>query len=134
MGLRQLRPDRHFASGVTRLGSGAGLLRLMLAVAWRAHRLKRVEQAVGGSRNLLDRTIEGGLVALRGMGKAAELTHELQRRGAHLVLRRRRLEVEQRPDVAAHRLPPARMVREIYAPIWLFPGLQSRGGRRVSRA
>src|SRR5215212_5128913 len=36
--------------------------------------------------------------------KAAALAHELQRRGADLVLGRRRLEIEQRTDVAAHRV------------------------------
>src|SRR6516164_6444279 len=38
------------------------------------------------------------------MSKARELTHELQRRGANLLLGRRRLEIKQRADIAAHRL------------------------------
>src|SRR5581483_1280451 len=35
-------------------------------------------------------------------GEAGELAYELQRGGADLVVRRRRVEVEQRLDVAAH--------------------------------
>ena len=51
-----------------------------------------------------DRAVERGLVGLRGVGEAGELAHELERRGADFVLGRRRLEIEQGTDVAAHQV------------------------------
>ena len=49
-----------------------------------------------------DRLVEGGLVGLRGLGRAADLADVLQRGGGHLVIGRGRLEVVERADVAAH--------------------------------
>ena len=49
-----------------------------------------------------DRAVEGGLVGLRRPAETGQLSHELQRRSADLVLCRGRLEIEQRLDVAAH--------------------------------
>ena len=50
--------------------------------------------------------MERGLVRARGMGEAGELADELGRRGAHFLVGRRRLEVEQGLDVAAHGISP----------------------------
>src|SRR5579872_1909334 len=55
-----------------------------------------------GGAHFVDRTIECRLVGAGRLGKAAELAHELQRRGADLFFGRRRLEIEQRSDTAAH--------------------------------
>src|SRR5262249_10302241 len=52
------------------------------------------------------RTVECGLIGLRGLVEAGKLSHELQCGSVDLVLRRRRLEVEQRLDVAAHEKAP----------------------------
>src|SRR5215211_2489746 len=65
---------------------------------------ERVEEPAGGVRDLLDGAVEGGGVCPRRRVEARELAHELQRRGADLVLGRRRLEIEQRTDLAAHRV------------------------------
>src|SRR5918999_1449714 len=55
-----------------------------------------------GAGDLLDGGLEGGFVGLGGLGETAQLADELERRVAHLVLRRRRLEVEEGLDVTAH--------------------------------
>ena len=44
----------------------------------------------------VDGAVEGRLVALRGLGRAAQLAHELKRGVADLVIGRRRIEIEQR--------------------------------------
>src|SRR5262245_31690571 len=84
------------------------LHRLDLAIARRPRSLKRRDQPACRLRDLVDGTIKGGRVGLRGLGEAAQLAHELQRRGADLVLGRGRLEVEQRANVAAHGRTPWR--------------------------
>ena len=50
--------------------------------------------------------VEGLLVGGRRLGRAADLAHELQRGVVDLVRGRRRLEVVQRADVAAHGVEP----------------------------
>ena len=54
-------------------------------------------------RNLVHRAAERRLVGLGRVREAAQLAHELQGRCVDLVVRRGRLEIEQRPDVSAHR-------------------------------
>src|SRR5438105_2094273 len=68
--------------------------------------MQRGQQATGGFRNFLDGTLERRFVGLRGLVEAGKLAHELQRRGMDFILTRRRIEINQRLDVAAHRLSP----------------------------
>src|SRR5262249_32745024 len=85
------------------------LLRLFgpdLTVARRRGRMQRGQQPPRRIGDFRNRAVECGLIGLRGLVEAGKLAHELQRRGMDLILRRRRLEIEQRLDVAAHeRLP-----------------------------
>jgi len=62
-----------------------------------------LQQAMGRLGDFINGVIEGGLVALRWMRKATDLPHELQRRGADFIFRRRRLEIKQGSDIPAHR-------------------------------
>src|SRR5437868_12456421 len=82
------------------------LLRLDCAVARRRMRMQRGQKATGGFRDFLDGKLERGFVGLRGLVEAGKLAHELQRRSMDLILARRRVEIKQRLDVAAHRLSP----------------------------
>ena len=66
--------------------------------------LERRSSRRGGRGDLVDGALECRLVRLRRLVEAAQLAHELQRGGADLVLGRGRLEIEQRADVAAHRV------------------------------
>ena len=103
---------RAFASDLTAFrlkSSGEALSRprlrlpgLLLTVARRGVGHQRREQACRSRRDLVDGAIEGSLVGPRRTGRAAQLAHELERRRADLVPGRRRLEVRERPDVAAH--------------------------------
>ena len=61
---------------------------------------------IGHVRDVGDRPLERSLVRLRGLLHPADLAHVLQRGGVDLVMRRRRLEVEERLDVPAHGRPP----------------------------
>jgi hypothetical protein len=58
---------------------------------------------VGGGGDLVDGGIEGFAVGLRRRVEARQLADELERGVADLLIRRGRVEVEQCPDVAAHR-------------------------------
>src|SRR6202011_3596819 len=82
--------------------AGARLAGFDLPVRRGLPRLERSKQAARDVGDLVDRLIKRRLVDLRRMREAAELTHELQRGGADFLLGRRRLEIEQRADVAAH--------------------------------
>src|SRR5271169_6024543 len=64
--------------------------------------VQRGQEATGDFRDLLDRAVERHFVGLRRLVETGKLSHELQRRGLDLMLGRRRLEIEQRLDVAAH--------------------------------
>ncbi len=63
---------------------------------------QRVDQLARDDRDAVDRAVERVLVRLRRLGGPAQLPHELQRRGANLLVGRRRIEVEQLLDVSAH--------------------------------
>jgi endonuclease YncB( thermonuclease family) len=67
---------------------------------------ERADQLARALRDLGDGLLEGRLVRARWHGKATELAHELQRRVTDFNLGRRRVEVEQRLDVAAHGASP----------------------------
>src|SRR5207245_2157868 len=64
--------------------------------------VQRGQEPPRGVRHIIDRAVEGGLIGLRRPAEAGQLSHELQRRSADLVLGRGRLEIKQRLDVAAH--------------------------------
>src|SRR5579871_997260 len=80
-----------------------------LAVARGRRGVERGDEAVGGLRDLFDRAVEGLAIPLGGLRVSADLADELKRGGADFLVARGRLEVEERADVAAHRLcgPPA---------------------------
>ena len=60
-----------------------------------------VEQARGGASDLVDGSLEGGLVGFRGFVESSDFPDELQGSGAHLFRGDRRVEIEKRLDVAA---------------------------------
>src|SRR5205814_51348 len=64
--------------------------------------LEPVQQTMAGLEHLLDRRVESRLIGLGRRIEAAELAYELQRGRADLLVGRRRLEIEQCLDVAAH--------------------------------
>src|SRR5438552_16062607 len=84
--------------------SRARFLRLDVTVARRRMGMQRGEQPPRGLRHFLDGEVERRGVRGRRLVEAGKLAYELQCGGADFVLRRRRLEIEQRLDVAAHRL------------------------------
>src|SRR5215212_7387324 len=88
--------------GVALGGTLAQLRRLDLAVLRRRGRHERVEQPRRDLDDLVDRAIEGFLIRLRGLRRAADLAHVLERRGADLLLGGGWLEVVKGADVAAH--------------------------------
>jgi hypothetical protein len=61
-----------------------------------------VKEFVRRLRDLFDCTIEGNLIGLRGLGEAAELPHELQRRREDFFLCRRRFEIVQSLNISTH--------------------------------
>jgi len=78
------------------------LLRFLLSVARRGARLQAVDEAARHFKHLVDRVAKGGLIDLRGRVDATQLAHELERGGADLIIGRRRIEIEQCRDTAAH--------------------------------
>src|SRR6266705_1730245 len=80
----------------------ARLLRLDFAIAGGRAGVQRSQEPPRGVRHFIDRAVEGGLIGLRRPAETGQLSHELQRGSADLVLGRGRLEIEQRLDVAAH--------------------------------
>jgi len=73
-----------------------------LAVARRRRRDERAEQPLGRGRDSVNRLLERSFVRPGRFLHPAHLAHVLNRRGADLVLARRRLEVVEDPDVPAH--------------------------------
>jgi hypothetical protein len=61
-----------------------------------------MNQGMGRFSHLLHGEVEGCFVGFRGLVEAAQLAHELQGRSTNLLVRCRRLEVEQRLDISAH--------------------------------
>src|SRR5690349_10886948 len=71
----------------------ASPFRLDLAVPGRRGRDQRVKQPHRRGGDLLDGSLERGLVGLGWLGGSADLAHVLERRGANLLVGRGRLEV-----------------------------------------
>src|SRR4051812_6368743 len=93
--------DEPFARALPRL------LGLHLTIARRRMRVQRGQQFSRYLGDFVDRALEGCGVLAGGLVESRQLAHELQRRGADLILRRRRLEIEQRLNVTAHRFNPS---------------------------
>src|SRR4051794_1950614 len=72
------------------------LLNLLFTVARRGVRLERVDEASGRGGDFRNSLVERRLVGARWAGRAAQLAHELERRGVDFVVGRRRCEVRQR--------------------------------------
>src|ERR1700730_3380207 len=87
---------------------GTSLRRFNFAISRWSVRNQRLKEFVSRLRHLVDRAIEGEVVGLRGLVKAAEFANELQRRRADLFFRCRRFEVVQHLNVSTHSiyLPP----------------------------
>jgi hypothetical protein len=120
--------------------AGARLGGLDGAIARRRVGDEAAEQLVRRLRHRLDGAVEGGLVRLGRPIEAAQLAHELQRRGADLLIGGGRLEIMQGPDIAAHgasliAIMPATLAQEgrpdqAAGP---SPDLDSAGCKRVYR-
>src|SRR5215208_3885820 len=80
----------------------ARFLALDVTIARRRGRDEPGHQFLRGTRDLLDRAFESILIDLRGTRAPAHLAHVLQRGVVHFLGRGRRVEIEQRADVAAH--------------------------------
>src|ERR1700690_3085998 len=72
------------------------------AVLGRGRGFERRDEAGGNGSDFVDRVLERGFVGFRRLGESADLTDELERGSADLGFGYRRVEVEQRPDIAAH--------------------------------
>jgi hypothetical protein len=82
------------------------LSRLVIAIfRWRSG-LKRAQQLLSNCSNLLDGRLKGRFVGFRGLVEAAQLSDELERRGAYLSFGHGRFEVEERLDISAHDRDP----------------------------
>src|SRR4051812_19442441 len=74
----------------------------LFSISGRGRRHQRREQPARRRSHFVDRAVERGFIGLRWLGVAADLAHELQRRGPDFILCRRRFEVEERFYVTAH--------------------------------
>src|SRR2546428_2653434 len=83
--------------------SFVGFSRLFLTIARTRIRTKRVHDLVRRRRHFVDGLIESGLISARRSSRTSQLSHELKRRSANLVVTGRWLKVGERLDVAAHR-------------------------------
>ena len=68
---------------------------------WR-RRLQRTQKPLRDSRDFIDRRQKRVLIRLRWLCKPANLPYKLQRSGANLFIRNRRVKIEQRLDIPAH--------------------------------
>jgi uncharacterized protein DUF1931 len=84
----------------------ARLAHLFFAIARRRIRLQRMDQPMRGCGHLVDGAAERSFVDARRPCRAAQLSDELERRRANLVVGRRRLKVGERLDVATHPRSP----------------------------
>jgi hypothetical protein len=82
------------------------LLGFLLSVAGRGVRFQPVDEAAGHLKHLVNRVAKGGLIHLRGRVEAAQLAYELERGRLYFLIGRRRIEIEQCLDAAAHEPAP----------------------------
>jgi protein-S-isoprenylcysteine O-methyltransferase Ste14 len=97
------------AGGEARGTARPRLRRLGFAIARRGIGDEADEELACRPCDILDGTVEDLPVGPGRTGEAAELANELQGRGADFGIRRRRREVVQRLDVAAHVIPLAHL-------------------------
>src|SRR3990172_8383178 len=91
--------------------------------------IQQIDQPARHLEDIFDGAFIRGLVRLRRLGKAAQLADELLRRRADFLVGRRRVEVEQRADIAAHRtLPRIMRVRTRASPRRASPYCRARRG------
>src|SRR5688500_6718402 len=109
--------------------AGPRLRGLDVAIARRRRGDQGVEQLVSHRGGLVDRALEGRLVRLRRLVEAGELAHELERRGPDLVIGDRRIEVEERLDVAAHGTVSLATIHSLLGPFHRDDSLPLRGIR-----
>src|SRR5262245_28880967 len=83
-----------------RRGAGARFRRFDVAIAERGLRHDRIEQLPNGVRHLVHGTSERDLVGLRGARETAQLSDELQRGGADLIVCGRWREVMESLDAS----------------------------------
>ena len=75
---------------------------LLFSILWWCRRLQRTQKPLRDSRDFIDRCQKRVLIRLRRFRKPANLPHKLQRSGANLFIRNRRIKIEQRLDIPAH--------------------------------
>src|SRR5881409_3465580 len=85
--------------------SFVGLSRLFLTIARTGIRTERVYDLVR-RRHFVDGLVESGFIRVRRSSRTGNLSHELKRRSANLVVGGRWLKVGERLDIAAHRRTP----------------------------
>src|SRR5207245_5434184 len=96
-------PDRHGGLAAEPLSPACPRLGcFFLTAPRRGIRLERFQETSRDRRDLVDGREERGLVGLRRLVEAADLSYELQRGRADLFVGHRRLEVEQGLDVSTH--------------------------------
>src|SRR3989449_3950878 len=99
---RGVERERASRSGEASRGPGASACGLDVAIARGRLRHESFQQLAHRLRHLVHGTIEGDFVGLRWLREAAQLSHELQRRGADLIVGGRRREVVQGLDASTH--------------------------------
>src|SRR5579864_7080548 len=75
-------------------GASFGLSGFFLTVFWRSCGFERTQQPRRDPCHFLDRSQECGLVRLRRLSEAADLSYKLERRRPNLVIGDRRIEIE----------------------------------------
>jgi hypothetical protein len=83
-------------------GASFGLRGFFFAVLRRSSGFERTKQPGRDPGHFLDRGKECGLVRLRRLGEAADLSYKLQRRRPNLIVCDWRIEIEKRFDISAH--------------------------------
>src|SRR5437667_12702648 len=78
------------------------LTRLFFTIARRCTGRKRLDQPIGGCRDFVDRPVERRFICARRVIAPAQLSNELQRRRADLVVCGRRRKIGEGLDVSAH--------------------------------
>src|SRR5204862_289446 len=99
---RGVERERASRSGEASRRPGASPCGLDVAIARGPLCHESLQQLPHRLRHLVHGTIEGDFVGLRWLREAAQLSHELQRRGADLIVGGRRREVVQGLDASTH--------------------------------
>src|SRR5205823_1185812 len=92
-----------FLRGKSFGGARLGLGGFFFTILWRGGSFERMQQAQRDAGDFIDGGLEGFLVGLGGLVEAGDLSYELQRGRADFVFGYRRIEIEKRFDISAHR-------------------------------